>query len=337
MDYVLVAFLVLLSGCFSGLTLGFFSLNLTSLQRKVNLRDKRAIAVYPIRKKGNLLLSTLLLGNVAVNAAISIILGDSTSGLVAGSIATGLIVVFGEILPQAVFSRYALSLAANSVWLVRTFIFLMFPLAYPISWLLDKMLGEEMQTIWSKKEIKEIIKHHEEEESSDIDEDEERIMIGALSFSEVNVTKIMTPKSVVFSLINSAVITSDMLKEIRVKGFTRIPVYSGDTDNITGVVFAKDLIGLDLDEKKTVEDLQRDKDPLSIKESMMLDTLMNHFIRQKRHIAIVYDSFGLYVGIVTLEDIMEEIMRVEIVDEVDVSVNMQELAQKKARKNILGD
>ena len=76
MDFIIVALLVLLSGCFSGLTLGFFSLNLTSLERKMKLGDKRAKRIYPIRKNGNLLLCTLLFGNVAVNSAMAIFLSN---------------------------------------------------------------------------------------------------------------------------------------------------------------------------------------------------------------------------------------------------------------------
>ena len=119
LNYLIVAFLVLLSGAFSGLTLGFFSLNLTSLERKMKLGDKRAKKVYPIRKNGNLLLCTLLLGNVAVNSTMAIFLGTIASGVIAGIVSTALIVIFGEIIPQAVFSRFALTLGANTVWLVR--------------------------------------------------------------------------------------------------------------------------------------------------------------------------------------------------------------------------
>ena len=153
----------------------------------MKLGDVRAKKIYPIRKHGNLLLCTLLLGNVAVNSTMAIFLGDIASGLVAGVLSTGLIVIFGEIIPQAIFSRYALSLGAKSVWLVRIFIFLLYPIAYPISWILDKALGDEMATIWNKQEIQEIIKHHENSEESEIDHDEERILLGALSFSEINV------------------------------------------------------------------------------------------------------------------------------------------------------
>jgi metal transporter CNNM len=336
MEYLIVTVLVVLSGCFSGLTLGFFSLNVTSLERKIKLGDTRAAKVYPIRKRGNLLLCTLLIGNVAVNSAAAIFLGAIASGLIAGVVSTVLIVIFGEILPQAFFSRYALTLGAKTVWLVKIFIFLMFPLAYPLSLVLDKLLGEELQTVWSKREIKEIIKHHEDNESSDIDEDEERILLGALSFSEVSVTKVMTPKPVLYKLEKNTILDQEKLLEIRDKGFTRIPVYSTSEDNLIGILYAKDLIGL-VDAFKTVEDFLSTAKPIVVKDSMLLDGLMNHFISKKVHIAFVYDMYSTFVGIVTLEDIIEEILKVEIVDEVDRVTNMQHLAIEQSLKNLIAE
>ena len=245
MEILIVTLLVLLSGCFSGLTLGFFSLNLTSLERKMKLGDKRARKVYPVRKNGNLLLCTLLLGNVAVNSAMAIFLGEIATGIVAGIISTGLIVIFGEIIPQALFSRYALQFGANSVWLVRIFIFLLYPIAFPLSWALDKMLGQELSTIWSKREIEEIIKHHEDAVESEIDADEERILLGALAFSDKTADMVATPKPVVFMLRQEQNIDDTLLQQIKEKGFSRIPVYmDNNTDQIEGVLFSKDLIGI---------------------------------------------------------------------------------------------
>ncbi|WP_027395091.1 CNNM domain-containing protein [Aquimarina latercula] len=334
MEYLIVAILVILSGSFSGLTLGFFSLNVTGLKRKIKLGDKRAIKVYPIRKKGNLLLCTLLIGNVAVNSAAAIFLGEIASGLVAGVVSTVLIVIFGEILPQAFFSRHALSLGAKTIWLVKIFIFLMYPIAYPLSLLLDKLLGEELQTIWSKREIKEIIKHHQDAKGSDIDEDEERILIGALSFSEATVKKIMTPKPVLYTLEKSMALTQEKLIEIRKNGFTRIPIYEQSEDNLIGILYAKDLIGL-FDTSKIVADFISKSKPLFIKETMLLDNLMNHFINQKVHIAFIFNDFGTFTGIATLEDVIEEIIKVEIVDEADVIDDMQHLAVEQSKKDIL--
>lgn len=334
MEYVIVLSLVILSGCFSGLTLGFFSLNLTGLKRKIKLGDVRAKKVYPIRKRGNLLLCTLLVGNVAVNSAAAIFLGEIASGLMAGVISTVLIVIFGEILPQAFFSRHALTLGAKTVWLVKIFIFLMYPIAYPLSLALDKLLGEELQTLWSKKEIKEIIKDHGKGEDADIDGDEERILLGALSFSETTVKKIMTPKTVLYTLDKNTILDKSKLLEIRDKGFTRIPIYDSKEDNIIGTLNAKDLIGI-FTETNTAGDILTNKKPIAVNDAMLLDNLMNHFIKEKIHIATVYDSFGTFTGIATLEDVIEEIIRLEIVDELDETDDMQQLASEIAIPDIL--
>ena len=334
MEYLIVISLVILSGAFSGLTLGFFSLNLTGLKRKIKLGDERAKKVYPIRKRGNLLLCTLLVGNVAVNSAAAIFLGEIASGLVAGIISTVLIVIFGEILPQAFFSRHALTLGAKTVWLVKIFIFLLYPIAYPLSLVLDKLLGEELQTLWSKKEIREIIKDHGKGDDADLDKDKERILLGALSFSDATVKKIMTPKTVLFTLENTTILNQAKMLEIRDSGFTRIPVYALKEDNVIGILYAKDLIGL-FDETKTIGDLLTDRKPIPVKDTMLLDNLMNHLIKEKVHIATVYDDYGTFTGIATLEDVIEEIIKMEIIDELDETPDMQHLAAALIQPNIL--
>lgn len=336
MDFLIVALLVLLSGCFSGLTLGFFSLNLTSLERKMKLGNKEAAKVYPIRKNGNLLLCTLLLGNVAVNSTMAIFLGNIATGLVAGLISTGLIVVFGEIIPQAIFSRHALKLGASTVWLVRLFIFLLYPIAAPMAWLLNKGLGEELATIWNKKEIEEIIRHHEDAEESEIDEDEERILLGALAYSDMSAEMIATPRSVVYTLSRNTPIDSTLIKTIKEKGFSRIPVYPGNLmDNINGVLLVKDLLGVELDGKTTIDELAR-PDLLSIKKDMKLDDLLNHFLAAKMHLACTYNNFGTFLGVITLEDVIEEILKAEIIDENDKARDLRAIAAKMAKKDLLG-
>lgn len=335
MNILIVIFLVLLSGAFSGLTLGFFSLNLTSLERKAKLGDRRAKKIYPVRKNGNLLLCTLLLGNVAVNSAMAIFLGELATGLVAGLVSTGLIVIFGEIIPQAVFSRYALTLGSNTVWLVRVFIFIFYPVAYPHAWMLDKVLGSELATIWSKKEIEEIIKHHEDAEESEIDADEERIMLGALAFSDKTAEMIMSPKSVVFMLKGDQLITHDLLLNIKENGFTRIPIYEeNNKDNITGILFVKELLGVDVTQNFLIKDFAKE-DLLFVTENIRLDNLLNHFIKAKKHLAVIFNEFGVFQGVVTLEDIIEEILKVEIIDEADKTNDLQILAKNMINKKLL--
>lgn len=335
MDIIIVVSLVLLSGCFSGLTLGFFSLNLTSLERKMKLGDHRAVKVYPIRKNGNLLLCTLLLGNVAVNSAMAIFLGNIATGVVAGLMATGLIVVFGEIIPQAVFSRYALSLGSQTVWLVKLFIFLLFPIAKPMAWALDKLLGDELGTIWSKKEIEEIIRYHEDNIDSEIDADEERILLGALAFSNLTAEMIATPRPVVFMIPSNAILNPALIESIKNSGFSRIPVFNYENaEDIVGVIIIRDLLGLDAQAGESISNYVR-PEVLSIRKDMKLDDLLNHFLNKKKHLASLYNEFGTFVGVITLEDIIEEILKAEIVDEGDQNADMRLLAGTMFKKDLI--
>lgn len=317
MDYIIILTLVLLSGLFSGLTLGLLSLSKSELERKIKLGDERAKEVYSVRKKGNLLLCTLLIGNVAVNATLAIFLGNVASGFTGGLIATGLIVIFGEILPQATFSKFALAVGAKTAWLVKIFIIIFYPVCGPIAWVLDKALGDEMPTIYSKRELVEIIEEHENSEESDIDFDEERIIKGALSYSEKKVGEIMTPRKKIYSLSSKRIFNDSLAVELKKRGHTRIPVYFKEIDKVMGILYVKDLVGI----KKGVklEKVCRKDKVLSVGENMKLDKLLNNFIKHRVHIALVQDEISKLKGIVTLEDVIEEVLSVEIMDESDKS------------------
>ncbi len=327
----IIAILVLFSAFFSGMTIGFFSINLTYLENKVKLGDRYAKRIYPIRKRSNLLLCTLLLGNVAVNAIIAIYLGSIASGVVASLIATGLIFIIGEMIPQAVAARYGFYLGSSLWWLIWVFIVLLYPIAAPISMILDKILGKEMPTVYSREEFQEIIKHHEDSPLSDIDADEEKIIIGALSFSQKSVSDIMTPRTVVYALDANKIIDKELLLQIKDKGFSRIPVFEGKKDNLIGILYSKELIGYNPDDQKTVGELCNRRSLIHIDKDMKLDELFNLFIKERRHIAFVFGEFGELKGLVTLEDVIEEILRTEIVDEADKTVDMRKLALIKKK------
>ena len=140
--------LVMMSGGFSGLTLGLLSLSLEGLDIIIHggtPDEKRwAELIYPVRKKGNKLLCTLLLGNTLVNAMIAIVSADLTSGLVGGLLSTGIIVIFGEIIPQAICSRHGLRIGASTICIVKPLMFLLSPITVPIAMALDALLGREM-------------------------------------------------------------------------------------------------------------------------------------------------------------------------------------------------
>jgi len=330
MQYAVVVILIVFSALFSGLTLGLMGLSAPELKRKKSLGDKDAAKVYKIRKKGNLLLTTLLIGNVAVNAALSIFLGSIASGLVAGLAATVLIVIFGEIIPQAVFSRFALSLGAKTAWLVRILLFVFYPVSWPIAWMLNRTLGEELATIYSKKELMKIVEEHEDSSESSINAEEEKIVKGALSFTDKKIEDIMTPRTVVKAVEFSERIDDKFLVDLETSGHSRFPVFKKHLDEIVGVLYIRKLLGKKCI-GKTVGQIA-DKNITVIDKSRPLGKAFRDFLQRRRHLFVVRDEFNTVSGVVTLEDVLEEIIDTEIVDEVDLVDDLRAAARKKNLK-----
>jgi len=325
--YIIVVILILLSGLFSGLTLGFLGLNKSDLETKMKAGDKRAKKIYSVRKKGNLLLCTLLVGNVGVNSTIALLLGSVASGVIAGFVATGLIVIFGEIVPQAVFSRHAFSLGVRVVWLVKILIFVLYPICFPIAWVLDKILGEEMPTIWSKDELIELIRMHKNSPRSSVDADEKRIVEGALTYSSKTVKDIMTPRNATFLLDAKDVLDEKILNKIKKSGFTRIPVLGKKGERPVGILYVKSL--LRPEKKKRAKDICKKEKLLFLREDKNLDTVLNQLIAARRHMAFVISKQGVFLGVVTLEDVIEEVLAKEITDESDKYVAIQKKTRKR--------
>lgn len=317
MVYFLSLFLITCSALFSGLTLGYFTLDTATLRRRANAGDKRAQAIYPLRKRGNLLLTTLLLGNVMVNTTLSIYLGSIASGLSASIMATALIFLFGEIGPQAMISRHAMEFGSKFAPLVRILMLLFYPITFPISFTLNKLLGNEMPTIYSKYEIMQIVSEHEDSEYSPIDADEERIVHGALQFSHLKAREIMTPIDEVIALDENQKLTNKFFEYITEQGYSRYPVYSGNRKNIIGLLYAKNLLIEDVDIaiKETVEALELDI--LRIRPNTFLDAVLAQMLKKHRHLGVVENRQGDALGVISLEDIIEEIIQVEIEDEDD--------------------
>ncbi len=317
MEYLLSLLLLAGSAMFSGLTLGYFSLNLNTLERRAKHGNKEARAVYPIRKRGNLLLTTLLLGNVAVNTALSVYIGSLLSGVVAGAIATTMIFLFGEIIPQAAFSRHALSVGSKFAPLVKVLMFIMLPITFPIAYALDKILGEEMPNLYSKRDLMQIVSDLEESEHSDIDADEERIVHGALQFSHTLVREIMTPAEKVTVFERNQRLNQEFINKVVETDYSRYPVYSGNSDNIVGILYAKELISEEQNTALFETEDAFDENFLKVNPDEKLDVVLGRILKQKKHMGVVLSRNKQFLGVVTLEDIIEEIIQFEIEDEGD--------------------
>ena len=169
--WLLILGLILLSGCFSGLNLGVLGLDVKDLEmmsdgpyesKEDENQGKHARKLLPLRRRGNLLLCAILLGNVMVNSLLSILMADIAGGAIALIASTALIVVFGEIVPQAICSRHGVTAGSYLSFLLWITIVVTFVFAFPIAAILDKVLGEEVGVVMTKSKLKKFFEIQEE-------------------------------------------------------------------------------------------------------------------------------------------------------------------------------
>lgn len=320
MDIVLTVFavslLVSLSAVCSGLNIAFMSLDLADLRRKAKLGNGYARRLLPLRKSRHLTLAAILLTNVAAVSATSLVLENIAGGLVAGLVTTLLIVIFGEILPQAVFARQAITLCGRLVPLMRLMTILTYPAARPIQLMLDRLFGGEMPQLHSRRELGVIITEHLGNAHSELDDDEVEIIRGALQLSEKRAGDIMTSIGRVYWLTADDVITQARIEDIKAIGRSRIPIFDKSLTKCYGLLLIKDLVDLDFEHREfAIADL-----PLYPTQVVgyhtALDTMFRKFIKGGSHL-IPIERDDHIVGIVTIEDLLEEIVGHEIEDETD--------------------
>lgn len=312
-NLIISIMLIILSGMFSGLNLGLMTLTTFQLRRLIKMGNKDAEKIYPLRKNGNLLLTTILLGNVAVNTTLAIFLSTLTTGVVAGIVSTGLIVIFGEIIPQATFAKHALKLGAKTTWLIWIFLYILYPITKPISMILDAIIGKETPKAFTKKEFRLLMEDQIKIKGCDLDEEDIILINRGLQFSDKTVETVMTPKHRMFYLDGSTIIDRQKKELIQRKGHSRIPVYDKRKDRVIGIIYAKDLITLDPDESVSATKIMR-KTVLCVKDTSKLDDILEKFKEERIHLFVVKNKNDKFVGIVTLEDVIEEITG-EIEDE----------------------
>uniref|UniRef100_A0A8B9GY09 Metal transporter n=1 Tax=Astyanax mexicanus TaxID=7994 RepID=A0A8B9GY09_ASTMX len=253
---ILVICLLVLSGMFSGLNLGLMALDpmeLRIVQSCGTDKEKRyARKIEPIRRKGNYLLCSLLLGNVLVNTSLTIFLDDLIgSGLGAVVASTVGIVIFGEIVPQALCSRHGLAVGANTILLTKFFMLLTFPLSFPVSKLLDCVLGQEIGTVYNREKLVEMLKVTEP--YNDLVKEELNMIQGALELRTKTVEGVMTSLNNCFMIRSDAVLDFNTMSEIMESGYTRIPVYEDERSNIVDILYVKDLAFVDPDDSTTLK------------------------------------------------------------------------------------
>jgi len=220
------------------------------------------------------------------------------------------------------------------VCLVKVIMAVMFVLAYPLSLCLDFMLGQDLGQIYSTSELLEMVKLQVAAgaTSSEVGRMAKQVVQGALDFRNKTVAETMTPIADAFMLSDKKALSYDTIREIFESGFSRIPVYGTDCNDYTGLLYTKDLILADPEDEMGLRDFISifDRQALSFKEDLTLPCALNLFKQGQAHLALVrrmcLDDVKSprceTVGVITLEDIVEEILQDEIVDEDDVYKNV---------------
>jgi CBS domain containing-hemolysin-like protein len=266
-------------------------------------------------------------GAAAVGAQAERVFGSGALFWVS-AVLTFAILFFGEIIPKTIGATYWKQLAPFAAYAIRFFIWLTYPIILMTLFVTNRIKkGDEGHSL-TKEELLESALMSEDE--GVLDEQESDIIENILKLDDIKVHDILTPRSVVFALEHNRTIEDVIKNEPDIFKYSRIPVYEGSIDNVTGMILTKQLFKQALeDNSKLIRDIE--KDIYRINEQVPVSWALDLFIEKKEHMFLVLDKYDQVEGIVTLEDCVETILGVEIVDESDAHVDMRELAKLKMR------
>jgi len=324
---ILMVFLLFCSAMVSGSEIAFFSLSPSQLEHLYSDGSKKNKQVIQLFEAPKRLLATILISNNFVNVAIVILSTFITNSLFSFSeypiitfvfqvvTVTSLILLFGEIIPKIYATQYPLKFAylmVKPILILRSFFYPLSSLLVNSTNLIDKRIKRKSHNI-SMSELSKAIDITSDETTPD---EEKKMLKGVVKFGDINVKEIMKAR-VDVTAIDTITKFDTLIETIISSGYSRIPVFSETFDNIKGILYAKDLLP-HLKENKDFEWQSLVRKAFFVPESKMINDLLHEFQEKKIHLAIVVDEYGGVSGIVTLEDIIEEIVG-EINDEFDYS------------------
>lgn len=321
-----VLILVVLSALLSGSEVAMFSI---SNKQRFELEDQNRNAnkrVLTLLKEPKKLLATILIANNFINVSIVMAsnfvfnnliiegsISDTMNFIIQVIVITFLILLFGEVIPKVYANNYNLKFSKFMAIPLQ----LLKKLFYPISQILvnstnliDKRIEKRKESIQANE-----LEHALNLTVDSVDnEDEKKILEGIVKFGNTDVKQIMTPRTDVISFEITTTF-NELMSELKEIKYSRIPVFEDSFDKIKGILYAKDLLGK-MNEKKNFKWPNLLREPKFVPENKKLDDLLKEFQEEKTHIAIVVDEYGGSSGIVSLEDVLEEIVG-EITDEFD--------------------
>ena len=318
-DLTLLTILILLSGFFSSAETALFSISRTRARHLSKDGTQSSLLIQKMKEDPHRLLTTVLIGSNTVNIWASAlatslalkIFPNNAIGIAIGGM-TFLILVFGEVFPKSIATR-------NNIFIARIIIYPIYWLSIlfaPAIWILNfipKMTGKmgHVSTI-TEEELMTFVEVVEEE--GEIKTTEKDLIHNVFEFDDTSASEIMTPRADMF------VIDADSpldLEAIVQSGFTRVPVIRGDVDHVIGIINTKDLFLHHLTKgKEGIDVRQIMRDPYFVPENKKIDSLLTQFKKRRSHLAIVVDEHGGVSGLISLEDVIEELVG-EIRDETD--------------------
>lgn len=312
------------SAFFSGSEVALFSITRAKVRTLVNEGIPGARTLLSLKENPDRFLITILIGNNIVNilaasvaTAVSIaILGEGgVAVFIATVVVVVLLLVFGEIIPKMYASRHTVSFALT----VCPTISLLSRVLSPAIWIFNH-LGQRItggavfsQHLITEEEIKEWIDVGQEEGT--IEKDEQEMLHSVFEFGDTRVREVMTPRIDVV-MIEDTITPGKALEVFKNTGFSRIPIYHDDIDSIRGILNVKDVFATVMDQRCHLPIIEITSEPLFVPETKKIDDLLRELKSKKSHLAIVLDEYGAFVGIITIEDIIEELVG-DILDEFD--------------------
>jgi CBS domain containing-hemolysin-like protein len=267
------------------------------------------------------------LGAAAVGAQAENVYGGEAVFIVS-TILTFAILFFSEIIPKTIGAVYWKQLAPTAGYIIRFFIWITYPIILLTLFVTDRIKKDTDRSGLSKEELLESTLISEDE--GVLREQESEVIENILQLDRIKVGEILTPRTVIYALDSSRTLRDVIDNEGAIYKFSRIPVYDGTIENITGLVMTKKIFKhAHKDDSQTLGDIQ--KNIFRISENIPVSKALDLFIKRKDHMFLVLDSYDQTEGIVTLEDCVETILGVEIVDESDSDVDMREVAKQKMR------
>ena len=250
------------------------------------------------------------------------VFGSQWFGLVS-AITTILILVFSEIIPKTIGSRHWKKLMGFTTRALRLIIIVLFPIVWVVEKLSKTIAEDEDEAAVSREEVAAMADMAEDEEV--IDEDENKIIQNVIKLDDVKAEDVMTPTTVA-AIAPEQMTLKEFYRDKAYSHFSRIPVYSDSDEYITGYVLRSEALELLTEDKFNMTLGEIKRDIVMYKEEMPVSEIWDSMLRNKRHIACVIDEYGSFQGIITLEDIIETIVGLEIMDERDDVADMRQLA-----------